>query len=69
MPDSRRTHLAVAIARDGRPKYQISAAARITPGALGGIISGRVTPTPPARTRLSEVLGVAEADLFPEEQS
>ena len=67
MPGQRQ--LAAAVAVDDRRNYVIAALAGMSPNTLGGIISGRVVPSGSARSRLAEVLGVPEAELFPEEQA
>lgn len=64
MSVNRNVRLAVAIAADGRPKYQIAAAAGIHPNDLSGIVNGRAQPTERARAGIAAALGVAETELF-----
>ena len=56
--------LAAAIAVDGRPKYQIAAAAGYPPNMVGGILSGRLDPTPEIRRRFADALGRPVDELF-----
>lgn len=63
-PDTRNVALAVAIARDGRPKYLIAAEARIPANVLGGILSGRVQPTAAVKQRLANALSCYVEELF-----
>jgi transcriptional regulator with XRE-family HTH domain len=65
MPVPAQPALAVAIALDGRHHYHIAAEANISPNVLGGILSGRVTPSPSVCERLAEALGAEVGDLFP----
>lgn len=57
--------LKVAIAADGRPAYQICAAAGINPNSVSRYIHGRSTPTLAVKLRLAAVLGRTVTDLFP----
>ncbi len=56
-------NLAAAVARDGRPKYLIAAAAGLHPNVLGAAINGRAELTPIQRDRLAEALGVDVAEV------
>ncbi len=63
----RNIDLAVAIIRDGRPKYVIAAACPMPPGTLSAILGGRLKPSPIQRERLAEVLGLDALELFGDE--
>jgi hypothetical protein len=65
----RRTALAVAVARDGRPKYRIAAQAHVNASDFSGYLTGRLTPTDNTRRRIAAALGVDEQDIFPEPHS
>ena len=53
-----------AVARDGRPKYAIAAAAGVNAGDFSGILTGRLNPSPRARAGIARALGLAEDELF-----
>lgn len=56
--------LKVAIALDGRPAYQIAAAAKINPSALSKIANGKLQPTDAVKARISSELGREPSALF-----
>lgn len=60
----RRSDLAAELARDGRPKYVIAAAALIAPQVLAKIVAGSIEPTPAQRQRIAGALSVDEPKLF-----
>ncbi len=60
----RNQELAMAVARDGRPKYLIAALSGMPGNHLGGIISGRVAPTSHNQLRIAEVLDAPVDQLF-----
>lgn len=47
------------------PQYAVAAQVGMSETRLSRIVQGRVEPTPEERKRLSEALGVPEAELFP----
>ena len=63
-PPTRNRVLDAACALDGRPKYLIAAVAMMPPNTLGGIISGRLDPTPEQRSRIAAALGTTVDALF-----
>lgn len=63
----RNVALAVAIARDGRHKYQIAGVAGIAPSTLADLVAGRVRLTPRYAGRLAVALGIDVTELLPDE--
>ena len=59
--------LKVAIAADGRPAYQIAAAAKINPNTVSAIAAGRTVPSEAVKQRLAAELGRSVEELFPTE--
>lgn len=64
MPVPAHPRLAALIVTQGAPHYVVAARAGINPNTLGGILSGRVTPTSEHRRRLADALGANPGDLF-----
>jgi transcriptional regulator with XRE-family HTH domain len=54
-----------AIAEDGRYHGEIAEAARVSRSYLGGVLSGRITPSPMLRRRIAHALGLPVERLFP----
>lgn len=64
MPAPAHPRLAARLAVDARPRYIIAAEARLSPNTLSGIVTGRVTPTPPQRERIAAALETPVVELF-----
>ena len=65
-PNPRNVALAVAVAADGRHKYEIAAEAGFTPNLLSAFISGRRPPTRQQVARLARVLEVTPESIAPD---
>ena len=64
-PTSRRnTELAAAVARTGRPLYQVASDCSIHPRTLGDLLGGRRTVRPEVEERIATTLGVSRDALF-----
>jgi transcriptional regulator with XRE-family HTH domain len=66
---TRNVALAVAAARDGRPQYEIAAAAGVNGSDFSAFLTGRRQPTARARKGIARALGCNEEDLFPLEET
>jgi hypothetical protein len=63
---NRNRGLAAACAASDDPHYVIAARARMNANVLGGIISGRLSPTVDQLTRLADALGVEIEQISPD---
>ena len=56
--------LAAALARDGRPAYEVARSCRIHPGTVSRLVNCRVRPKPETAEALAQALQCDVDDLF-----
>jgi transcriptional regulator with XRE-family HTH domain len=63
-PTTMNAKLKLCLVRTGRRQYQIAREVGLTENELSRIVRGRRSATADERRRLSQILGVAEPELF-----